>query len=183
MRPAAVCVGARRRTLRLKDHDYSGEGAYYVTVCAAGRACLFGRVEDHSVEWTQAGQVVRECWLAIPGHFPNAALDEFVVMPNHIHGILWIKSEGQALPRLARGLSTKGASPGPARRSIGAIVGSFKSASTRKLNALGHVPRATLWQRNYYEQVIRSEASLNRIREYIVGNPARWAEDPENPDR
>jgi REP element-mobilizing transposase RayT len=154
------------------------------------------------------GQVIEDCWSAIPIHFPGVSLDEFVVMPNHLHGIVIIgvgathASPGTATYQsMSHQLSSpqtraRHASPlrdssisgsllahGPKPKSLAAIVGSFKSAAAKRINLLRRTPGALLWQRNYYEHVIRNEAELSRIREYIVTNPARWEFDSENPNR
>jgi REP element-mobilizing transposase RayT len=131
------------------------------------------------VHLNQFGNIVQECWIAIPEHFPKVILDEFVIMPNHVHGIIVIAET----PRVG----ATHASPlhkhprGPQRQSVGAIVGSFKSAVTKRINECRAAPSEPVWQRNYYEHVIREEASLNRVRKYIAENPLQWAYDPENP--
>jgi REP element-mobilizing transposase RayT len=189
---------SNRRSLRLKGYDYAQAGAYFVTICTQGRVCLFGEVEDGEMRLNEFGEMVRGCWLAIPDHFPHVALDAFVIMPNHVHGIVWIvdattDAVGNVGATHASPVQTH-ASPlpsspqpsvrprGPQRRSIGAVVGSFKSATARCINADRKTPGTPVWQRNYYEHVIRNEASLDGIRAYIVNNPLQWALDRENPE-
>ena len=121
------------------------------------------------------GEVARSMWEEIPAHFAQVETDAWVVMPNHVHGVLVIASVG------ATHASPLQRPAGPRKRSVGAIVGSYKSAVSRRVNAMYRTPGASLWQRNYYEHVIRDEAALGRIRQYIADNPARWSEDPENP--
>ncbi len=165
----------KRRSLRLKDYDYAQAGAYFVTIATRDRACLFGVIVDGQMCLNAAGREAEQCWLQIPQHFPNAALDEFIVMPNHVHGIL-VLSRGTACraPTIERfGQPVSGSLP--------TVVRSFKSAVTQRLNALRGTPNASVWQRNYYEHVIRDEASLQGIREYIANNPLQWALDRENP--
>ncbi len=186
-----------RRSIRLKGYDYTQPGAYFITVCTYMRECLFGEVVDGQMRLNAWGQIVEQCWREIPIHFPHVALDAFVVMPNHIHGIIVIGDVGatHASPlhqTSASPLQPTSPSPlppshpvhptGPSQGSVGAIVGSFKSVTTRRINALRGTPGAPVWQRNYYEHIIRNEPSLQRIREYIAMNPLRWHLDRENPD-
>ena len=161
----------RRRSIRLKSYDYAQAGAYFITVCAQGRECLFGECADGKFNFNEAGQFVKQCWFDIPRHFPHAELDAFVVMPNHVHGIIVITDSVGAkhFSPLPRGTS----------KTIGSIVRGFKIGVTKWFRINTDI--FTVWQRNYYEHVIRNEESLNRIREYIQNNPARWAEDEENP--
>lgn len=166
----------RRRSIRLKGHDYSQAGAYFVTVCTQHQACLFGDVAHGEMWLNAAGRAVKQCWADMTRHFPHVELDEFVVMPNHVHGIVVIVDTVGAMH----------ASPlpypaSPKKRSIGAVVGSFKSAVTKHLNELRNTPGTSIWQRNYYEHVIRDDSSLGRIREYIMQNPLQWEYDRENP--
>lgn len=178
----------RRRSIRLKGYDYSRVGAYFVTVCTQDRACLFGNVVDGEMLMNDAGRMVRAEWLALVARFPSIGLDAFVVMPNHVHGIIVIAEDpvGAGLvpaPAPACSWATTRVVP-----TVGDIVGAFKSVTTvvytRGVRQTGWTPfRGRLWQRNYYEHIIRSEQSLDRIRQYIVGNPLRWHLDRENPER
>ena len=193
-----------RRSIRLKGYDYSQPGAYFITICTANRACLFGEVVDGNMQLNPMGHIARQCWLAIPDHFPNTALDEFIIMPNHVHGIIWIVEKPNVENNDANDaivgathaiVGATHASPlrknapnanpnpprGPKRQSICAIVGSYKSAVTKRINERRNTPGATVWQRNYYEHVIRNDESLNRIRQYLLENSIRWHLDQENP--
>ncbi|GIV55248.1 MAG: hypothetical protein KatS3mg040_0016 [Candidatus Kapaibacterium sp.] len=160
--------------------------AYFVTICTQGRACLFGQVVEGQMRLNEAGHIAQQCWTDIPNHFPHVQLDVFIIMPNHVHGILVITenvdnvgaTHASPLPNTAPPLPH-----GPRPGSIGAIIGSFKSAATRHINILRGTPGAPIWQRNYYEHVIRTEDALHCIRQYIVTNPLRWHLDRENPDR
>jgi REP element-mobilizing transposase RayT len=156
-----------RRSIRLKGYDYAQAGVYFVTICVQERACVFGEVENGEVRLSEIGEVAAACWEAIPGHFPDVDLDAFVVMPNHVHGILVLtglpemEAEGVMPTRVTH------ASPrGPRARSVGVIVGSFKAAVSRQVNAERGSAGASLWQRNYYERVIRNERELDRARVY-----------------
>lgn len=181
----------RRRSIRLKNFDYTQPGAYFITICTADRECLFGEVVNGHMKLNPLGNIARHCWLAITDHFPHTALDEFVIMPNHVHGIIWIvekpnktvgATHASPLHPHASPLRTKPEPPrGPKRQSIGAIVGSYKSAVTKQINEIRRTPGTTIWQRNFYDHIIRNEQSLYRIRKYILENPLRWHIDRENP--
>jgi len=163
-----------RRSLRLKDYDYAQAGAYFVTVCIQNRLCLFGGIVDGEMRLNDAGRMVRSMWEALPNWFPGMELDAFVVMPNHVHGIATLVGAGLALPE------EKGAAS--SAPTLGDSVRAFKSLSAIRVNRL--LMRAgSLWQRNYYEHVIRSDREMDRIREYIATNPCKWALDRENPQR
>ncbi len=178
----------RRRTLRLKGYDYTQPGAYFVTICTYRRQPLFGEVADDGVMHLHPfGQVVREVWFETARVRPYVVLheEEFVVMPNHVHGIIWIvEVDGQpavvgATRRVAP--TEDGRARGPKPGSLGAIIGQFKSLVTKRINALRGTPGAPVWQRNYYEHIIRTEQALDAIRRYIAVNPQRWHLDRYNP--
>jgi len=174
-----------RRSIRLKGYDYTQAGAYFVTICTKDRACLFGDVADGVMRLNQMRHIVRQCWLAIPDHFPHVLLDEFVVMPNHVHGILVIMPTHDVGATHASPLQnddTPTRPRGPQPRSVASIVGSFKSAAAKRINEHRGTPGAPIWQRNYYEHIIRDDESLNRIRQYIAENPLHWYLDRENPN-
>jgi putative transposase len=166
-----------RRSIRLRGYDYSQAGAYFVTVCVQGRERLFGDVVDGEMRLNDAGQMVVQCWHELPAHFFHLELDEFVVMPNHMHGIIIVGAPFMA--PYGPGAVNQGAI-NRAPTGLGEIVRSFKALATRRIRQAGVTVFA--WQRNYYEHIIRDEESLNRIREYIVNNPLQWALDRENPD-
>ena len=154
----------RRRSIRWQGYDYRSSGAYFVTICTHDRSFLL----DHPA----LRQAVETIWEALPERFPFVRLDEFVIMPNHVHFVLWI---GHVEEGEKTGLS------------LGEVVGAFKSLTARAWLqwVQAHIPAqsARLWQRNYHEHVIRDEEELSRIRQYIRDNPSRWGDDPENPDR
>jgi len=170
--------GTHRKSLRLADYDYAQVGAYFVTIVIDQRRCLFGTVADEKLLLNTFGCMAQAAWAELPKHFPQCELDAFVVMPNHIHGIVHIAVGAQhAAPLHDTGSSRPRVKAG----SLGAIVRSFKSAVTKHYNEKCAAPGSVLWQRNYYEHVIRDEVSLQRIQEYITTNPARWSVDSENP--
>ena len=188
----------RRRSLRLEAYDYRQPGAYFLTICSFDKVCLF----DDSRFRT----IVEEVWQHITTRPRGRRGDMFVVMPNHIHGILWITSDGavgaqhtgdpsplwttNALRHTNDPSIMRRAAPLPSvdhklwavsAGSLGAIVRSFKSASARRINEVRGTTSAPVWQRNYYERVIRNEAELDYARQYILDNPRKWSDDPNNP--
>jgi putative transposase len=163
-----------RRSIRLKGYDYAQPGGYFVTIVTNQRECLFGEIIDKEMRLNPYGRVVEECWGSICEHFQNVELGAFIVMPNHIHGIIFIRGAGEIGARHASPLPSHGTSP----RSLGTIVGSFKSAVTRRLGR--EFRKANIWQRNYYEHVIRNETEWDKIHRYIESNPAKWESDQEN---
>lgn len=172
-----------RRSLRLHGYDYATPAGYFVTLCTHRRACLFGTISNDALQESACAQIVREEWFHTAALRPYLRLlsNEFVLMPNHVHGILWITDRSE--PRQVRQESVAGNIPhGPRSGSIGAIIAGFKSATTKRINHERGTSGVPLWQRNYYEHVIRDGESLDRIRRYITGNPACWQSDPDNPD-
>lgn len=166
-----------RHSIRLQNYDYSRPGTYYVTICARDRRCLFGYLEEGRMYLNKVSQFVVACWNEIPDHFPHAQMDAFVVMPNHVHGIIEIlDSVGarHAVP-LPRSFGK------PRSGSLSTIIGSFKAAVTKRTNSIRNTPGDHVWQRNYYERIIRNHKELEQARQYIEENPTRWAEDTENP--
>ncbi len=175
-----------RKSLRLRSYDYSREGGYFITVTAAKGEGLFGEIKEDLVILNRFGKIVESCWMAIPEHFENVILDEFILMPNHLHGIFFLSSNRPVTRKFSEekgeyDLKRKSES-GAVSGSIGAIIGSFKSASAKQINAYRASPGSPVWQRNYYDHVIRSDESLNKIREYIRANPTRWAMKAAHPE-
>ena len=174
---------AARRSLRLPGYDYKTPGAYFVTIVTHERRSLFGRVADYSVKLSTMGVIAQELWLEIPRHFSRARLDAFVVMPNHVHGLIILTWSPEVGARHAVPPPRAEAFGQPRPGSLPTIIRSYKSAVTRRINLLSQTPGKPVWQRNYWEHVIRNEAALSRIREYIAANPYRWPLDPLNPQR
>ena len=171
-----------RRPLRLRAYDYSQPGAYFVTLCTHNRQCMFGNISDNEMLLNSQGRIVEEEWLRTAHIRRQVTLDTFVVMPNHIHGIVVInESTFSANVGATRRVAPTHGGHGPAPGTLGAIVGQFKSTATKRINASRGSPKSLVWQRNYYEHVVRNEESLNRIREYIVNNPQHWDADENNP--
>ena len=174
-----------RRSIRLRDYSYSQAGAYFITIVTQGRLCLFGDVVDGDMRLNDAGEMVRRVWHEMPDRFPSVEMDEFVVMPNHVHGVLFIRqSSTSTIPPV--GASLVGARKvGPA---LGDVVGAYKSLTTleygKGVREMDWPPfHKRLWQRDYYERIIRSESELRLSGEYIANNPMKWELDRENPSR
>ncbi len=169
-----------RRSIRLQNYDYTQAGAYFITICAHQRECLFGEIIGGEMVLNEYGKAVEEYWNETPIHFPNVEMDAFVVMPNHVHGIIVI---AQTMLQSGGAQHAAPVRPNVTAGSLGAIVRSFKSAVTKRINTLRSTPSAPVWQRNYYEHIIRNEGDLKRVRDYIAANPFRWAKDENNPRR
>ena len=169
----------QRRSIRLKDYNYAQAGAYFITVCTQHHACLLGDIQDDRVILTDAGRIVAEEWIKTAELRDNVSLDAWVVMPNHFHGILYLSDIRRGTARRAPTSEYFGR---PVPGSLPTIIRAFKSATTQRINQWRRTPGARLWQRNYYEHVIRDDADLNRIRQYITDNPLHWALDREHPD-
>jgi putative transposase len=154
----------RRRPIRLYGYDYTTDGAYFVTICVQHRLPLLGVIRDAVVHPSAAGDMVESCWTQLPAQYPTVRLSTFVVMPNHLHGIILLDTDGEH----AIGL--------------GAVVGAFKSRTTvayiQGVKAGRYPPfRKRLWQRDYYDRVIRNEREFEAVSAYIVNNPANWHQD------
>ena len=187
-----------RRSIRLKNYDYSQSGIYFVTICTKNREHIFCSIENGETKLSEEGIIADKCWMEIPTHFPDVVLHEYVIMPNHIHGIIEIKKSMDVLDRDARNnvdihnnvdashppspqphpslsmhpssLTNEFIRPTGTSRTIGSIVRGFKIGVTK---GIGYSP----WQRNYYEHIIRDYLEYERIAEYIVQNPLKWEND------
>jgi len=160
-----------RRSIRLKGYEYTQAGAYFVTICVQGRECVLGEVVGGQMQLNDWGCVAEECWMWLADQYPYVTLDASVIMPNHLHGII-VVDDGRGGSRTAP----------TTRKPLGRLVGAFKTVSTKRINEMRGTPGAVFWQRNYWEHIIRNDADLARIREYIQNNPARWMEDQLHPD-
>ena len=222
-----------RRSIRLRGFDYALDGAYFVTVCVAGRKRILGRIRNGTAILSEAGHLVVTAWERLPLHYPHVRLDAFVVMPNHVHGIVVLDgvvgtgrsgasggrretgevgagrsgasgsrreagqvgagrsgaSDGRpetgqvgaglrAAPTVARApIPTSGGVPDPRRHALPEIVRAFKAFSARAINLRRGTPGTPVWQRNYYERILRDERALAAVRRYIRENPAKWGDD------
>jgi REP element-mobilizing transposase RayT len=182
-----------RHSIRLKEYDYSQAGLYFITICVKNNACLFGKITDGKICLSAIGAIADVLWHEIKNHAKNVELHEFVVMPNHIHGIIEITTDdgvgatvgaGHALPlppqpqtadvRATHALP-QSRFQNQGKNTISSIVGSYKSAVSKHAHRLGFAEFA--WQRNYWENIIRSSNDYTRIAQYIINNPINWNED------
>ncbi len=150
-----------------------------MTICTHNHECFLGQVVDNVMRLNDYGRIVKEEWLRTAAIRSEVELDEFVVMPNHVHGVVVI-NQGRR-PKVG----AHGRAPLQFERkakSLGSLIAGYKSAATKRINELRGTPNCPVWQRNYYEHVIRDEDELNRVREYVLDNPAKWLEDAENPN-
>ena len=182
-----------RQSIRLRNYNYSQPGYYFLTICTHQKQCWFGEIKNDRMYLNQIGKIVAEEWLNTPKIRPNFQLDQWVIMPNHLHGIVIINESLNLLGD--RNVSEQktfgegnrdilGARNAPLRQepnSISSFAAGFKSAVTKRINLLRDNRDIPIWQRNYYESIIRDEQSLIAIREYIVNNPCQWQKDSDNP--
>ena len=183
-----------RRSIRLQGYDYSQAGLYFITICCEDRICRFGQVENGTMILNKYGQIAYDEWMKTPEIRPNVKLHEFVVMPNHIHGIIQLLDIGRGElhspddnelhspdDKLHSPDDNRGVCKTPLRgpsQTIGAIVRGYKSSVTKQINLLRAFDTPIkLWQRNYHDHIIRNEQSYQRISEYIKNNPAKWDDD------
>jgi len=181
-----------RRSIRMNGYDYRQAGAYFVTICVQDRVCLFGDIVGNEMRLNDVGRLVQSTWDDLPHRFTAVDLDMTIVMPNHFHGIITVGallaaplSDMSGSVNAGAGANAGAVANAGAASSaptLGNIMRAFKSISAINVNRFLERSGHPLWQRNYYEHIIRNEESLNRIRQYIIDNPARWATDHENPD-
>ena len=182
-----------RRSIRIAGADYTEPVAYFLTICAADRGNIFGRIEDGRAVLSALGETVRACWVQIPDHFAAATIKEFVVMPNHFHGIVALGVSGRYQAALGVGAryivpsDTTARTPErfqkPVKGSIPTIVRTFKAAVTRDARKNLRFGSGRIWQSNYFEHVLRDDEEYAKATRYILENPARWQWDQENLER
>ena len=176
-----------RRSIRLHGYDYTRPGAYFITICVQAHECILGHIANGEMHLNDLGEIVRDEWLRAGTVRNEIVLDEFVIMPNHVHGIVFIRESGfdpvGATRRVAPTWVIPTSANGPMSGSIGAIMGQFKSIATKRINAIRGLPGVSVWQRDFNDHIIRNDGELNRIRHYITQNPARWKWDSKNPKR
>ena len=171
----------KRKSIRLKHFNYSSNGAYFITLCTKNRECILGNIVNGKMVLSDLGEIVKNEWNKTPMIRHEIKLDIFIIMPNHFHGIIFITNNNvMAIEYInvgATGRSPLRKQNGPLQYSLGSFIGGLKSITTKRANVLRNTPHQSLWQRNYYEHVIRNDVDLNRIREYIINNPIQWQFD------
>ena len=172
----------RSDSRRLREWDYRTSGKYFITICAGGMNQLFGRVERGAMVRNVVGEIAQQMWIQIPDHHKDVSLDEFVVMPNHVHGIIVLS--GQHGSDVARNVATKNQSNSMSRispkpGSLGAIVRSYKSAVSNRCHVSGYPD--FIWQPRFHDHIIRNNQELNTIRQYILNNPTNWEHEKNSP--
>lgn len=173
-----------RRSIRLEGYDYSAPGAYFVTILTHQRENLFGEIEKNEMILNRYGEIARLEWYKTANVRPYIQLDQnaFVIMPNHVHGIIWIVETDKgckgAAPLRPYGINSLHVIP----KSLGAIIRAFKSAVSYQINALRNNRGISVWHRNYFEHIIRNQVELERITQYIITNPSNWHHDSEYKD-
>ena len=166
-------MSKNRKSIRLKGFDYSQPSRYYVTICTQNKENIFGNIQNGKTMLNKYGKIAEKEWLNTKIIRPNVDLDYFIIMPNHLHGIIIIKEYGRGVLRYAPTNIPTNEFRSPSE-SLGAIIRGYKSTVTKQINELRNTPGLKLWQRNYYEHIIRNEKDLYRIRRYIVQNPLKW---------
>ncbi len=186
-------INPQRQSIRLQEYDYAQPGAYFVTVVSNQRKNIFGEIVNGEMQLNQLGKIIKNTWNEIPLHFRNTSCEIFVIMPNHIHGIINIIEDGPVGATHESPLPfspiPKSPKPEPPHKSttlkpgtLGAIVGLFKSTTSKRIHQSGLMNDQKIWQRNYYEHVIRDEDDYHQIADYIKTNAINWEYDHENPD-
>ena len=171
-----------RRSIRLPGYDYSSPGAYFITIDTHDRMHIFGKIVNGEMRLNEWGQIAHDEWLKTPAIRPEIQLDEFVIMPNHMHGIIFITENGAKTvgARRRRAPTPVERFGNPIPGSIPTIIRAYKSAVTHRINQIRRTPGAHVWQRNYWEHIVRNEHELSRIREYTRNNPMQWEMDADN---
>ncbi|WP_354636227.1 transposase [Planktothricoides raciborskii] len=188
----------KRQSIRLKGYDYSQSGFYFITICCYQRECLFGDIIHSQIILNNFGELVKKEWLKSAEIRQEIKLGEFVIMPNHFHGIVIINQTNNNYNHVhTNDVGANGRSPlqeiqsSPQQismtpKSLSSLIAGFKSATTKKINIIRNTPKTPVWQRNYYDHIIRNDESLERIREYVQNNHLSWENDqlhPNNPSK
>ncbi|MGB8689081.1 MAG: transposase [Microcoleus sp.] len=163
----------QRRSLRLRQYDYTQAGAYFLTICCYQKNCLFGEINGGIMYLNATGEAVQQVWSNLPNNFPQIELDDFVIMPNHLHGIICLIDRPDLMTPQTNIAPINTMPNGTKKGSLGAIVQNFKSISTRRVNNITR-NSGTIWQRNYYETIIRDDRAYENIKRYINENPLKW---------
>jgi putative transposase len=167
-----------RESTRLRSYDYSRPGAYFVTICAQDKTALFGVVDGQGMRRNRIGEIVAQAWRDLPKHFEHVRLDEFIVMPNHVHGILVIERKDDMKNSDKACLVPTKRFGHPGAGSLSTIIGSFKAKATREIRRICPA-MAAVWQSRFMEHIIRDDEDLYNHRRYIRENPTKWHLDKE----
>lgn len=186
-----------RKSIRLKEYDYSKPNAYFITICTYNKECIFGAITNGEMHLNEYGKIVDNEWLKTPTIRQYVLLDKYIIMPNHFHGIIIIVDNVNicrdtapvsscatvevAESRISR-IPTFEQFGRPTSHSIPTVVRSFKAATTKQIREIQKKHRQVVWQPRFYEHIIRNPHELDQTREYIIYNPLKWALDSENPD-
>ncbi|MFA6008520.1 MAG: transposase [Desulfobacteraceae bacterium] len=166
-----------RKSIRFNNYNYAKNGTYFITLCTQNREHTFGTITNRTMILNDLGSFVQKTWHDLPNHNPSVDLNAFVIMPNHIHGVVVIESKRADMGHFGTGLE-----PGPTH-GLTEIVRQLKTFSSKRINQFRQTPGIQVWQRNYFEHIIRNDEEWNSVREYIMFNPAKWDEDVENEQR
>ena len=178
--PAAPLGYQRRNSMRYPGYDYTQAGAYFVTFCVLRGRMLFGAIHDHEMSLNPLGQIAAACWVEFAKRHPEVLVDAYVIMPNHVHVLLWILIDSG---KVRAGAPVKARRFGEAiAGSVSTLIGAYKGAVTQNAANQGLMPQDKLWQRGFWDNIVRGEQDLHGIRDYISTNPARWIDDQLHPD-
>ena len=166
----------RIASARLQHYDYGQNGAYFVTICSKNKQCFFGEIIDGQMQYSAMGNIARDCWIAIPEHFEFVVLGEWVVMPNHVHGVIVIdKNDDDTVEtQYIASLQHKNKF-GPQSKNLASIIRGFKIGVTKYARQNTNI--FNVWQSRFYDHIIRNEKSHQKINEYIINNPLNWQID------
>jgi REP element-mobilizing transposase RayT len=177
----------RAESSRLRGWDYSSPGYYFITICTKNRECLFGEIENGKMMPNKYEEILENCWNDLPNHYPNLKLDQFAVMPNHVHGIIIIENDNTTVdyPNTVvetglKPVSTETPDITDNTHGLFEFIRALKTFSARRINEQRQTPGISVWQSRFHDHIIRDENELNRIRKYIIDNPANWGNDDEN---
>jgi REP element-mobilizing transposase RayT len=172
----------RRQSIRLKGYDYRSPGYYFITICCYKKECFLGNIINNKMILNDWGRIVEKTWHDLPNHNPNVSLDAFIIMPNHIHGIIRLVGAGSKPALNMYDGSRADLESAPTKNhSLSEIVRQLKTFSTRRINEKINCVGTKIWQRNYFDHIIRDIKELKLTRQYIKINPHHWDRDVENP--
>lgn len=171
-----------RRSIRLKGYDYTQPGSYFITICTWQRHCLFGEITHGQMQLNRYGRIVQKHWQNLIRHHQYMELGEFVIMPNHIHGILILKGVSEERKSLDIESTLIKLEKSPKKHGIPEIIRGFKTFSARQINTVRDTLGVPVWQRNYYEHIIRNQQAYDKIYQYIKDNPVLWEVDQLHPE-